>query len=77
MDNVVVLYYDGCIKKDNLYKLVQQIRQVTQSTVIVLPKNYDILLDASIDQLCEIRNSIDKVIATKTYQKLPKNNLIQ
>lgn len=62
---MTILYYDESQPKEELYKIAKGVREVTQDTVIVLPKNYDILLDCSIDQLLTIRSVIDTAISLK------------
>lgn len=62
---MTILYYDESQPKEELYKIVKGVREVTQDTVIVLPKNYDILLDCSIDQLLTARSIIDTAISLK------------
>lgn len=62
---MTILYYDESQPKEELYKIAKGVREVTQDTVIVLPKNYDILLDCSIDQLLTARSIIDTAISLK------------
>ena len=62
---MTILYYDESQPKEELDKIAKGVREVTQDTVIVLPKNYDILLDCSIDQLLTARSIIDTAISLK------------
>ena len=62
---MTILYYDESHPKEELDKIAKGVREVTQDTVIVLPKNYDILLDCSIDQLLTARSIIDTAISLK------------
>lgn len=62
---MTILYYDDTKPKEELYKIVKGVREVTQDEVIVLPKNFDILLNCSLDQLVSVKGIIDTAIALK------------
>lgn len=64
--NPIILYYDvNVTKPSQLEPLVKQLRDSTDKLVIALPKQYDIMLDCSIDQLYSIRAVIDTAIKLK------------
>ena len=62
---MTILYYDESKPKEELYKIVKGVREVTQDKVIALPKNFDILLDCSLDQLVSVKGIVDTAIALK------------
>ena len=73
---MTILYYDSKPKED-LYYIVKGIREITQDEVIALPKNFDILLDCSLDQLVSIKVIIDTAIALKMKMTEPTNGIVQ
>lgn len=73
---MTILYYDSKPKED-LYYIVKGIREITQDEVIALPKNFDILLDCSLDQLVSIKGIIDTAIALKMKMTEPTNGIVQ
>lgn len=71
---MTVLYYDGQISVSKLGNIVKSIKNITHDEVIILPKNFDILLDVSMDQLVSIKGIIDTAITLKmrdTKSNLP------
>ena len=74
---MTILYYDDLKPKEELYKIVKGVREVTQDEVIVLPKNFDILLDCSLDQLISVKGIIDTAIALKMKMTEPTNGIVQ
>lgn len=74
---MTILYYDKSQPKEELYKIVKGVREVTQDEVIVLPKNFDILLDCSLDQLVSVKSIIDTAIALKMKLTEPTNGIVQ
>ena len=74
---MTILYYDESQPKEELYKIVKGVREVTQDEVIVLPKNFDILLDCSLDQLVSVKGIIDTAIALKMKMTEPTNGILQ
>ena len=73
---MTILYYDSKPKED-LYYIVKGIREITQDEVIALPKNFDILLDCSLDQIVSIKGIIDTAIALKMKMTEPTNGIVQ
>lgn len=74
---MTILYYDESQPKEELYKIVKGVREVTQDKVIALPKNFDILLDCSLDQLVSVKNIVDTAIALKMKMAEPTNGIVQ
>ena len=68
---MTVLYYDNNTPKEHLRKIARQIKEITKDEVIILPKNFDILLDCSLDQLISIKGIIDTAIALKMKLETP------
>ena len=73
---MTILYYDESQPREELYKIVKSVREVTQDKVIVLPKNFDILLDCSLDQLISTKGIIDAAIALKMKMAEPINEIL-
>lgn len=74
---MTILYYDESQPKEELYKIVKGVREVTQDKVIALPKNFDILLDCSLDQLVSVKGIIDTAIALKMQMLESTTDVIQ
>ena len=74
---MTIIYYDESQPKEELYKIVKGVREVTQDEVIALPKNFDILLDCSLDQLVSVKGIIDTAIALKMKMTEPDINISQ
>lgn len=74
---MTILYYDESQPKEKLYKIVEGVKEVTQDKVIVLPKNFDILIDCSLDQLVSVKGIVDTAIALKMKLTEPTNGIVQ
>ena len=74
---MTVLYYDDNTSKEHLWEIVKQIKDITKDEVIVLPKNFDILLDCSLDQLISVKGIIDTAVSLKMQMEETSTNLIQ
>ena len=74
---MTILYYDESQSKEELNKIAKSIREVTKDKVIVLPKNFDILLDCSLDQLVSVKGIIDTAIALKMKLEEPTIDIPQ
>ena len=69
MDNILILYYDSNDSQKCIFNNVQQLRkELPNKTIIALPKDYDVLLDASFDQLVNIKQVIDTAIELKAKE---------
>jgi hypothetical protein len=74
---MTILYYDETKPKEELHKIVKGVREVTQDKVIALPKNFDILLDCSLDQLISAKGILDTAISLKIQREEPSTNILQ
>lgn len=74
---MTILYYDDTTPKKELYNIVKQIKNITNDEVLVLPKNFDILLDCSLDQLISVKGILDTAIALKVKLQNPDINIKQ
>lgn len=73
---MMILYYDDTRPKKELYDLVKQIRGIIDDKVLVLPKNFDVLLNCSLDQLVSVKALIDTAIAEK-IKEMPVDTSIK
>ena len=74
---MTVIYYDTTYPKEQMYDMVKQVKEITKDEVIVLPKNFDILLDCSLDQLISVKGILDTAIALKLKMDEPTTNIVQ
>lgn len=71
---MTVIYYDpksDAFKSEALQNQVTQIQKILDDKVIVLPKDYDIILNCSVDQLLSIKAIIDTAIAEMLQKEQP------
>ena len=73
---MTILYYDDT-KPDELRKIVERIKPVVGNDILVLPKNFDILLDCSLDQLVSVKGVVDTAIALKMKLQDPDTEILQ
>lgn len=74
---MTILYYDELKPKKELYDIVKQIREIVKDEVLVLPKNFDILLDCSLDQLISTKGILDTAITMKMKMEEPTTGDLQ
>lgn len=74
---MTVIYYDTIYPKEQMYDMVKQVKEITKDEVIVLPKNFDILLECSLDQLISVKGILDTAIALKMRLEEPDTNIPQ
>lgn len=74
---MTILYYDELKPKKELYNIVKQIREIVKDEVLVLPKNFDILLDCSLDQLISTKGILDTAITMKMKMEEPTTGDLQ
>lgn len=74
---MTILYYDELKPKKELYNIVKQIREIVKDEVLVLPKNFDILLDCSLDQLISTKGILDTAITMKMKMEEPTSGDLQ
>lgn len=74
---MTILYYDELKSKKELYDIVKHIREIVKDEVLVLPKNFDILLDCSLDQLISTKGILDTAITMKMKMEEPTTGDLQ
>jgi hypothetical protein len=62
---VNILYYDDSLPKENLFKIIQHVQDQTGYDLVVVPKNYELILDCPAERLLEVRAKIDKALAAQ------------
>ena len=62
---VTILYYEDRASIEEMKAIADQLADITEGKVIVLPKNYDVLFDCSLSQLISVKAIIDAAIGTK------------
>lgn len=72
---MTILYYDERTPKKELYDIAEQLRKVVGKEILVLPKNFDILLNCSIDQLLSIKAIIDTALAEMLQKEQPSTHI--
>ena len=71
---MIILYYDTKdMKPDQLQQAVQTLRDVAEDHVVAVPKQFDVLLNASLDQLMMVRTVIDTAMAEMIKSQMPNN----
>lgn len=74
---MTIIYYDDHQPKAELYNIVDRVKDIVKGEVICIPKNFDILLDCSLDQLISVKGVLDTAISMKISQETPMTNYIQ
>lgn len=64
-----ILYYLPNIPKEQLLHSVKQIKNITQDEVIAVPKDWNLLLDCSTDQLLALKESFNSAIDRALEQR--------
>ena len=67
---LTICYYDREAKRDELLKVGQAVQQVAGGQVLMIPKDYDLLLDCSLDQLVSLKAILDTAIGMKFNEQL-------
>jgi hypothetical protein len=60
-----ILYYDDSLPREDLMKLVRAVQDKVGSDLIVIPKNFELILDCPADRLLDIRDMIDRALEEK------------
>lgn len=71
---ITILYYDETDGPAQVNEAVAAIKSVVDNDVIALPKNFDVMLDCSLDQLVNVRALIDTAIQVKISQEQDETN---
>lgn len=66
---ITVLYFDETAEPTQVNEAVAAVRSVVDNDVIALPKNFDLMLDCSLDQLVNVRALIDTAIQVKIAEE--------
>ena len=66
---ITVLYFDETAGPAQVNESVAAVRSVVDNDVIALPKNFDLMLDCSLDQLVNVRALIDTAIQLKIAEE--------
>ena len=69
---ITVLYFDETEGPTQVDEAVAAIKSVVDNDVIALPKNFDVMLDCSLDQLVNVRAIIDTAIQVKISKEHPE-----
>lgn len=71
---MIILYYDTKeMKSEELQQAVETLRDVSEDNVVAVPKQFDVLLNASLDQLMMVRTIIDTAMAEMIKAQMPNN----
>lgn len=62
---ITIVYYDENTSLEQLPQIAKQIKDTTGSEVLILPKNFDVLLDCSLDQLISVKGIVDTAVTMK------------
>ena len=71
--NISIIYFDENTPKEDIHKWRKGVKDVLgkDNAVIALPKNFDVLLECSIDQLLQVRAMIDTTLEIKFKDEQP------
>lgn len=62
---MIIVYYDDKDKQENILATIETIKEATKEPIIAIPKNYDVLLNCSFDQLATLKGIIDTALGLK------------
>ena len=63
---MILLQYDmDKISPEQIYKIFQSLKETTDEKIIALPNGIDIIRNCSLDQLYQMRQTIDEAIDYK------------
>ena len=73
--NICILYYDDSNKNDfvSVARSLNDVMEDDNTKVIAIPKNYDLLLNCSVDQLVSVRALIDTALSLKIQAEQQQN----
>ena len=70
IDNLTILYYDAKITSvDKLQKQLSKLQEALGTQVIAIPKQFDLMLNCSVDQLVQLKQLIDTALSVKLEQE--------
>lgn len=75
--NVAIVYYQKGEQYENTIELAKNIKAVIgdDCKVICMPKDYDVMLNCSVDQLVTTRNIIEEAIIQKLIEDQPSSSI--
>ena len=59
---MTVIYYSTNYRRDHLFKLTEGIKKQLGDDVLFVPKEFDVMLDCSIEQLESVKMTIEEAI---------------
>jgi hypothetical protein len=62
---MTLIYYDAQTPKESLYDHMLKIREVVGNDILFLPKDFNVLLQASEEQLLTAKNTIEAALKLK------------
>ena len=70
IDGLTIVYYDAnvCPAKD-LYDHIKRLGEALGTKIVAIPKQFDVLLNCSVDQLTQLKHIVDTAIAIKLEQE--------
>ena len=71
-ETITILYYSNNGNRPS-NEMLKSIHEVTGSTVIALPNDWNLLLDVSEDQLVRLKEMINEVIVAKHSKNVTPN----
>ena len=71
-ETLTILYYSNNENRPS-NKVLQSIHEITGSTVLALPNDWNLLLDVSEDHLIRLKEMINQVIITKHSKNVTPN----
>lgn len=74
---MTIIYYEETKSKEEMYEIVRKVKEVMNDEVICLPKNFDILLDCSLDQLISVKGILDTAISMRIQMESPSTEYLQ
>ena len=74
---MTIIYYDETKSKEEMCEVVKQVKEMLKDEVICMPKNFDVLLDCSLDQLISVKGILDTAISMKISLESPTGAYLQ
>lgn len=74
---MTIIYYDEAKSKEEMYEVVKQVKEIVKDDVICMPKNFDVLLECSLDQLISVKGVLDTAISMKVQMEMPSTTYLQ
>jgi hypothetical protein len=62
---MTLIYYSGNLSQNQQQILLERTRKVVNDEILILPKDFDVILNSSVEQLQAAKNTIDAAIKLK------------